>query len=440
MNTGTAAEDPFGSAGYRRSVVWLLMLVYTLNFMDRQVMSVLLPAVQAEFHVSDSLAGLLHGAAFAIFYVTLALPIARWADVGPRVRIIAFAMVLWSVATTLCGFARSFSQLFLARIGVGVGEAGCSPAAYSLLAGYYGPAERSGALAIYAAGIPLGSALGFIGGGLIAQAYGWREAFWVFGVPGVLLALVVASYVREPPRGPAVRLQPAISVVLTELRVRPSFWHATLGTSLLAAAGFAAATWLPSFLVRSHGMSVGAVGAALAALTLTAVPASIIAGRVADRWVKRDRRFHVWLPALALLVAAPFSVAGLLLPAGQVSALGLAVPNVVLIMLLFVAPTAASAIYAGPVLAAVQTMTPESLRATTTAIFLFVTNLIGLGLGPVFVGMLSDTFKASAGVNSLRWALLVTVSLNVWAAAHYWRAARYLEADLDRPWEPAAVR
>jgi len=250
----------------------------------------------------------------------------------------------------------------------------------------------------------------------------------------------VASYVREPPRGPAVRLQPAISVVLTELRVRPSFWHATLGTSLLAAAGFAAATWLPSFLVRSHGMSVGAVGAALAALTLTAVPASIFAGRVADRWVKRDRRFHVWLPALALLVAAPFSVAGLLLPAGQVSALGLAVPNVVLIMLLFVAPTAASAIYAGPVLAAVQTMTPESLRATTTAIFLFVTNLIGLGLGPVFVGMLSDTFKASAGVNSLRWALLVTVSLNVWAAAHYWRAARYLEADLDRPWEPAAVR
>jgi MFS family permease len=362
--------------------------------------------------------------------------------VGPRVRIIAIAIALWSVATTLCGFARSFTQLFLARIGVGVGEAGCSPAAYSLLAGYYGPAERSGALAIYAAGIPLGSALGFIGGGLIAQAYGWRQAFWVFGAPGILLALVVAVYVREPRRGAAaaVRRPPPLPVVLSGLRARPSFWHATLGTSLLAAAGFAAGTWLPSFLVRSHGMALGAVGMALAALTLTAVPASIFAGRLANRWVKRDRRFHVWLPAAALVVATPFSVAGLLLPAGQVTPLGFAVPNVVLVMLLFVAPTAASAIYAGPVLAAVQTMTPENMRATTVAIFLFATNLIGMGVGPVFVGVLSDTLRATVGADSLRWALLVTVGLNLWAAAHYQRAARYLEADLDRPWEPKAAR
>ena len=432
-----AAQPAPVSDRHRSAVVWLLTVVYTLNFMDRQVVSVLLPAIQAEFGIGDTLAGLLHGTAFALFYVTLALPIARWADVGPRVRIIAAATALWSVATALCGFARSFGQLFAARVAVGVGEAGCSPAAYSLLAGYYGPTERSRPMAIYAAGIPLGSAIGFLGGGLIAQAYGWRQAFWLFGIPGVVVALLVLGFVREPPRSAAPALRPSLRMVLTNLWQRRSFRHATVATALLAAAGFATGVWAPSFLARTHRMPVGLIGVVLAALTVTAVPASIVAGRLADRWVKRDRRFHVWVPAVAMLVAAPFSIAALLLPAGVLPLLGAEIPTYWLVAVLSIPPTAASAIYAGPVLAAIQTMTPEAMRAMTTAIFLFFTNLIGLGLGPVVVGRLSDSLRAVAGTDSLRWSLLITVGLNLWAAAHYALAARHLGTDLDRPWEPA---
>lgn len=429
---------PAFSERYRSAVTWLLMLVYTLNFMDRQVVSVLLPSIQKEFQISDTLAGLLHGTAFALFYVTLALPIARWADVGPRVRIIAAATALWSAATALCGFARNFTQLFLARVLVGVGEAGCSPAAYSLLAGYYGSGERSRPMAIYAAGIPLGGAIGFLGGGLVAEAYGWRQAFWCFGIPGVLVALAVLFFVREPPRAPAPPRRPAVLAVAGELWKRRSLRHATLATALLAAAGFATSVWAPSFLVRTHNMPVSLIGAVLAALTLCAVPAGIIAGRVADRRIKKDRRYHVWVPAIAMLVAAPFSVAALLIPAGSTALLGVEIPNYWWVMLLSIPPTAASAVYAGPVLAAIQTMTPETTRAVTTAIFLFSTNLIGLGAGPAVVGWLSDSFRATAGADSLRWSLMITVGLNIWAALHFARAARYLAHDLDRPWEATA--
>ena len=435
MSTGIAATNDFApSNAYRQSIAWLLMAVYTLNFMDRQVVSVLLPQIQKEFQASDTVAGLLHGTAFALFYVTLALPIARWADTGNRVRIIAVATVLWSAMTALCGFARNFAELFLARIGVGVGEAGCSPAAYSLLSGYFPAERRPGAMAIYGAGIPLGSALGLAGGGLIAQSFGWREAFWIFGAPGLLVGLVVAFYIKEPPRVvEASAVRPSLAAVLRELLSRRSFLHATFATSLLAFAGFGAGTWAPSFLVRSHGMEIGLVGPALAAITIMgAVPATIFAGRIADRWVQNDRRYHMWLPAIAMVSAVPFSVVALLLPAGDLTLFDFTAPSAAVVVALFLIPTAANATYVGPVMAAIQTMIPDRMRAMTIAIFLFVTNLIGLGAGPVAIGYLSDMLRAEFGADSLRWALLVTVLVNLWAVFHFVRAARFIKADMAR--------
>jgi len=435
LSTGIAATNDFApSNAYRQSIAWLLMAVYTLNFMDRQVVSVLLPQIQKEFQASDTVAGLLHGTAFALFYVTLALPIARWADTGNRVRIIAVATVLWSAMTALCGFARNFAELFLARIGVGVGEAGCSPAAYSLLSGYFPAERRPGAMAIYGAGIPLGSALGLAGGGLIAQSFGWREAFWIFGAPGLLVGLVVAFYIKEPPRVvEASAVRPSLAAVLRELLSRRSFLHATFATSLLAFAGFGAGTWAPSFLVRSHGMEIGLVGPALAAITIMgAVPATIFAGRIADRWVQNDRRYHMWLPAIAMVSAVPFSVVALLLPAGDLTLFDFTAPSAAVVVALFLIPTAANATYVGPVMAAIQTMIPDRMRAMTIAIFLFVTNLIGLGAGPVAIGYLSDMLRAEFGADSLRWALLVTVLVNLWAVFHFVRAARFIKADMAR--------
>jgi MFS family permease len=422
------------SPAYRQSVAWLLMVVYTLNFMDRQVMSVLLPQIQKEFGIGDAAAGLLHGTAFALFYVTLALPIARWADKANRVSIIAVATVLWSAATAACGFARNFAELFLARVAVGVGEAGCSPAAYSLLSGYFPPEKRSGAMAIYGAGIPLGSAIGLAAGGLLAQSLGWRETFWIFGAPGLIVGAIVALYIREPARVVEPNaVNPGLGAVLRQLMSRRSFIHATFATSLLAFAGFGAGTWAPSFLVRSHGMSVGIIGLALAAITiLGAVPATIFAGRIADRFVQRDRRYHMWLPAIAMIFAVPFSIAALAMPAGEIAAFGVTVPSSFVVVALILVPTAANATYVGPVLAAIQSMMPDNMRAMTIAIFLFVTNLIGLGAGPVAIGYLSDVLRASFGDDSLRWALLVTVLVNMWAVFHFVRAARYVDADLGK--------
>lgn len=416
---------------YRSSVVWVLMIIYTLNFMDRQVISVLMPQIQQEFTFSDAQGGLLHGTAFALFYVTLALPIARWADVGNRVRIIALATALWSLMTAFCGLARNFTELFLARVGVGVGEAGCSPAAYSIISGYYPPNERAGAMGIYGAGIALGSAIGLGGGGILAEHYHWRDVFLMFGIPGIAAALFVLLYVREPKREPmGVRGGPKITTVLAALISRRSFIHATAATSLLSFGGFAAGLWLPSFLVRTHGMSLGQIGLGLAALATLPVLGTIVAGQLTNKWVRKDRRWHMLVPAIAMLVGVPFSIIALLLPHGAVDVGGTSVPNVVFVLALLIIPGIAGATYVGPVMSALQSMVAEPMRALTTAIFLFVTNLIGLGMGPAVVGWVSDLLKASVGAESLRYSLLIFVAVNVWASFHYWRASVHVVEDL----------
>jgi len=329
--------------------------------------------------------------------------------------------------TALSGLAANFTQLLLARIGVGIGEAGCTPPAHSLISDYFAREERSSALSIYSLGLPLGSVLGLMAGGWVAQLYGWRVAFFMVGLPGLVLAVMVKLTIREPQRGLAdgigaqERLAPPIGEVLGFLWRKKMFRHITLGTSLLAFAGFASASWIPPFLYRSHSMGLGEIGTWLALLTLIGgVTGTLMGGFLGDRLAKRDLRWYVWLPVIVLLAGVPFSIVGLL------------VSNKYLALALWVLPTLSYSVYVGPVMALIQRMAGLRIRAVTVAIFFFFTNLIGMGGGPLVIGYVSDLTQRYFGEDSLRYSLMVGGVAIVWASIHYLLAARTLVSDLER--------
>ena len=428
-------KETLPSLAYRRYVLGLLAIVYVFNFTDRQILAILMQPIKEDLLLSDTQLGLLSGIAFALFYVTMGIPIARLADRHNRVNIISISIFLWSLMTALSGFAANFTQLLLARIGVGIGEAGCTPPAHSLLADYFTKEKRSSALSIYSLGLPLGSVLGLMAGGWVAQLYGWRVAFFMVGLPGLVLALMVKFSVREPQRGLADGLQeqknqigetpdkaasaPRMGEVLRFLWSNKMFRHITIGTSLLAFAGFASASWIPPFLYRSHGMGLGEIGSWLALLTLVSgVTGTLGGGFMGDRLSKRDLRWYVWLPVIVLLIGVPFSIAGLL------------VENKYLALALWVLPTISYSVYVGPVMALIQRLAGIRIRAVTVAIFLFFTNLIGMGGGPLVIGFVSDLTQHYFGDDSLRYSLMVSAVAITWASLHYMLAARTLVADL----------
>jgi MFS family permease len=416
------------SLRYRGYVLGLLAIVYVFNFTDRQILSILLQPIKEELLLSDTQLGLLSGIAFALFYVTLGIPIARLADRSHRVNIISAAIFLWSLMTALSGFVANFGQLLLTRIGVGVGEAGCTPPAHSLISDYFSRESRSSALSIYSLGLPVGSILGLLAGGWIAQLYGWRIAFFVVGLPGIFLALLVKLTVREPPRGLADGVQsadtetPPIGEVLRFLWSSRTFRHITMGTSLLAFTGFASANWIPPFLIRSHGMGLGEVGTALALLTLAGgVSGTLGGGFLGDRLAARDLRWYVWLPVIFLLIGIPFSIAGLL------------VGNKYLVLVLWVIPTISYSIYVGPVMALIQRLAGLRIRAMSVAVFFFFTNLIGMGAGPLVVGFVSDISSQFFGEDSLRYSLMMVAPVAVlWSSIHYMISARTVVRELEK--------
>jgi len=426
----TKSIQTLPSPGYRRYVLGLLAIVYVFNFTDRQILAILMQPIKEEMLLSDTQLGLLSGIAFALFYVTMGIPIARLADRYNRVNIISVSIFLWSLMTALSGLAANFLQLLLARIGVGIGEAGCTPPAHSLLADYFSREKRASALSIYSLGLPLGSVMGLIAGGWVAQIYGWRVAFFMVGLPGLVLALMVKFTIREPQRGLSDGLQesetpgdkvsaPPIGEVLGFLWRKKMFRHITLGTSLLAFAGFASASWIPPFLYRSHGMGLGEIGTWLALLTLVGgVTGTLGGGFIGDRLSARDLRWYVWLPVIVMLLGVPFSIVGLL------------VENKHLALMLWVIPTISYSVYVGPVMALVQRLAGVRIRAVTVAIFLFFTNLIGMGGGPLVIGFVSDLTQRYFGDNSLRYSLMVSAVAIVWASVHYILAARTLIGDL----------
>ncbi len=408
----------------RHYALGILVVVYTFNFIDRQILSILLEPVKADLGLSDTAMGMLTGFAFAMFYATLGIPIARYADRSNRRNLIALALGIWSFFTALSGMAQNFWHLLVARIGVGVGEAGCSPPAHSMIADYFPAEQRATALGIYSLGIPFGIMFGLFAGGWINEFFGWRVAFFVVGIPGIILALVVRFTLAEPPRGMAEGRvdsgeQPSVSETLSYLWRKKSFRHMSFAAALTAFVGYGFITWAPAFLIRSFGMGTGEIGTWFGLILGVAGGIGIAGGGyLADKFGAKDPKWYLWTTAIALLVATPFN---LLVYFATESSLAL---------LAMIIPVLLGNFYQATTFSQTQGISALRMRAVAAGILLFIINFIGLGFGPQAVGVLSDVLAADYGTESLRYALLICSLVNIWAGYHYFMAGRYLKDDL----------
>lgn len=425
---GEADPGNPASNGYARYVLGVLFLVYVCNFIDRQVLSILLDDIKRDLQVSDTAMGLLAGFAFVVFYTIAGIPIARWADRGSRRSIIAIGLAFWSAMTAACGLAQNFVQLALARVGVGVGEAAGSPPAHSLIADYFPPERRSTALAIYGAAVYPGTMMAFLLGGYIRQWFEWRTVFFIVGLPGILLALLVRFTVKEPPRGmsegavsQAAQAPATLRETLRYLLGCPSYLLIMAGSSVQSLSGYSVMVWGPSFLRRVHGLSSVEIGTTLGlAVGIAGFAGALLGGRLTDRLGSRDPRWYMRLPAIAALLALPL-VSGFLLT-----------DDLTLAIACFAPYYALGALYLGPMFAMTQGLVRLRMRATASAILLFVVNLIGLGLGPLMVGIFNDTVFAGYGQGAIRYSLLMGAWAGGIASLLFWAASRRLPADLAR--------
>jgi MFS family permease len=419
-------REPEFSRAYTRYALGLLLVVYVVNFLDRQVVAILLQSIKRDLDLTDTQLGAFSGIAFAFLYSILGVPLARWADRGVRRSLIALALFVWSGMTALQGLATSFWWLLAARVGVGIGEAGCSPPAHSMIADLFAPARRATALSIYALGIPIGGAIGLAGGGWLLTSFDWRTALVVVGLPGLGLALLVRLTLREPTRGwweggvAAGEAPPRLVEVARVLRKQRSFLHLALAGALHAFYGYGAGAFNPAFLERTHALSPLEIGVWLGAIAATTGAAgTFLGGFASDHLSARDLRWYAWLPALGSVAAVPFVLLFYLWPDGR-EALALAA-----------LPAILAGLYLGPTFAMTQALVPPRMRAQAAAVLLLILNLIGMGLGPQFVGLLSDLLAPRLGAESLRWALLGTVVAGaLWSTVHYVLAARTLREDL----------
>ncbi|EAS48167.1 major facilitator family transporter [marine gamma proteobacterium HTCC2207] len=413
------------SNGYRRYVLVLLTLVYALNFIDRQILVILQESIKVDMDLSDSQLGLLTGFAFAIFYVSVGIPIARWADLGNRRNIVSLAVAVWSGMTALSGFTQNFWQLLMARIGVGVGEAGGSPPSHSMISDYYPVEQRGSALSFYSTGVYLGILLGFLIGGWINSEFGWRTAFFVVGVPGFLVALLVRFTIREPVRGGlegrALETPATFGETLRTLKGFGSFKLFAIAAGLNAFSSYGIGNFTPSFLIRSHGFSSLEVGTSLALITgIGGALGTYMGGVLADRFGANDKRWYLWVSGIPAACSVPL----------MFTAVFIGDPRLALGFLFFA--TMLGAFYLGPTIAISHTLVSPSMRAMASAILFFILNLIGLGLGPLVVGMLSDLLAPTYGSESLRYALGIVSFVNLISAAFFFLAARKLLADLKK--------
>ncbi len=424
MATGAqTAHDPRGV----RIMLITLLVVYVFNFLDRQIVNILAEPIRKDLGLSDTQIGLMTGLAFALFYTVLGLPIARYADrpSTDRGRLIAAALVVWSGMTVLCGLAQNFVQLLLARIGVGVGEAGCTPAAHSLIADRVPAERRSSAMAFYALGIPIGSLLGMVIGGYLADALGWRQAFLFVGAPGIIMALFVVLLVKD--RGRVARPLPegvTAEGMMASVRIllsRPTFVLLLAAASACSFLSYGKTTWTTIFFQRTHGLSPGEVGLWFGVGGgVAAIAGTWLGGWLADRFARTDRRNLVLAPAIGMALAVPMAIFGYLASDWQTS------------LLLLLAPTLLNSLYYGPVFSSVQGLVAPRHRAMASALLLLSQNLIGLGLGPLFFGMLSDWIRPSFGDESVRYVLYGAALLGLIPALLFWLLRPGLPAELDR--------
>ena len=411
------------SPAYRGVVLAMLLLVYTFNFVDRQILGILAPAIKAELALSDTQLGALGGLAFALLYATMAVPLAWLADRTSRSWVITVSLAVWSGFTALCGWAGGFWSLFWARVGVGVGEAGGVAPSYALIADYFPAHQRGRALAVYSLGIPLGAAAGVLLGGWIAAAVSWRAAFVAVGVAGLVLAPLFRLVVREPARPVRAADAEPIGRVFAILAGKRSFWLLSFGAASSSMLGYGLAFWLPSLLGRSFGMDLAAIGRFYGALLLIGGVAGVLAGGfVGDRLGAGDRGWYARLPAICFWVAVPLFAAGILSRSAAVA------------FVCWVVPQALVYVWLAPVNAAIQHLVPAHMRATASATFLLINNLIGLGAGTLVLGALSDAMTARFGTEALRYAMLAGLGLYLLAGVLMWLAARPLAREwVDQP-------
>jgi predicted MFS family arabinose efflux permease len=415
------------SAAARRYSMVVLAIVYMFNFIDRQILSILLPAIRDEFQVGDTVLGLLAGTAFALFYVTLGVPIAQLADRVNRRNLIALAVAVWSGMTALSGLAANLWQLTLARIGVGIGEAGCSPPAHSIIADLYPPEKRSAAMGFYTLGISAGIMLAYLAGGWVSENLGWRQAFLIVGLPGLALALIVRFTMVEPVRGASEGRddsghRPSLLTVIRFLADRPSFKFMAAAAATSSFGGYAVVNFMPSFMVRSFDIQIAELGFWLGLIYGIAGGFGFyIGGHLADRIGRNGHRKALRFIGQAAIVTAVFNVAVF------------TSTSAVWCLLLFVLPAVTANFYLAPVLSQTQSLVSLRMRAVASALFLLITNVVGLAMGAPITGLVSDLLHPVAGEESMRYALLlITTVMPILAAWCLYRAARSIEHDLAR--------
>lgn len=418
------------SRGYRNFVLAVLVVSYVFSFIDRQLMTILLEPIKNEFGASDTAMGFLSGFAFALFYAVLGLPVARLADRWSRRNVLAISMVIWSAMTAFCGMAATFWQLALLRVGVGVGEAGGTPPSHSLIASYFPPRERSTAMGIYGSGSQIGVLVGMLGGAIIADQMGWRVVFLIFGLPGVLIGMLVFFIVKEPAK-PVVPDDRSMWQDLMSLWRIPAFAILSFATGFTALAGYGMGTWFPSFLIRVHGLSLTEAGLILGVVgTLGALIGAVSGGILCDKLASRDARWQLRLPAVGAGLSVIFLGLFILWPESQFWQLGdFKVPYAVVFLFL---GGIVSSFWIGPTYAAVQTLTAEHLRSQASALLLLLLNLIGLGLGPLVVGVLSDLLIADFGHESVRYAMVISLSTVIIGSILYWLGGEQYRVALSR--------
>ena len=420
-----AAQDPHSlySQGQRRWLLAVLFLVSMSNYIDRNIISVLLEPIKKEFSVSDTQLGLLSGFAFAVFYATLGIPVARWADRGNRRIVVTLCLTVWSVMTILCGMANTFAQLILARIGVGAGEAGALPPAQSLIADYFPPERRASAIAVFISSATVGYLIAFIGGAQLVTHYGWRTAFIVVGAPGLILAIVTFFFLKEPRESLGFRATSSSDETfvgsLKVLFAKRSYAWLVVGITLYAFVAYGVLIFFPSYMIRSLGVPLSEIGLTYGALSAVATLIGTLGGGwLADRLGTRDPRWFAWLPALACLVAGPLYIVAFL--SGTYHTF---------LALTFVAGTGIG-MGLPSVFTAMHAVCGSSRRAVAVSILTFMMSMIGGGLGPLVTGVLSDAFAASHGTGALRYALITSSTIMFPAAVALFFAGRRIPHDL----------
>jgi MFS family permease len=423
--TPSAALD---KSFYRHYVLLVLLIGYVFNVADRGVYGVVLESIKTEISASDFLMGLIGGLAFSVCHSVATIPIARLADRWSRVNVLSIAVVVWSVATASCGLAWSYLSLFFGRAFTAVGEAGGTPPSHALIADYFPPSKRATALAVYAMAVPIGAAVGNYGSGWFNEWYGWRATFLLLGAPGLVIALLIWLTVKEPPRGysdgrsvGACSSAPPFFAVLKFLLGRSSFVHMSIGAALHAVVWYSGTTFNAAFFQRSHDLSPGETGSYIAVFSLIGALGSFAGGYLADRISIRrnDRRWCMWVPAIACFAMVPVQLYAYLSPD-----LTVAVP--IAFSLMFVL----ASMFFGPSFAVAQSLATARMRSVAASVLLFIQTMIGLTLGPAIVGLMSDGLQATHGRHSLAYAMALIGIVNVWAAAHYFWAARKYREDL----------